>query len=100
MSDLTDFLLARVAEDADVARVAGASDPSSRSSIWTSLRSGRAGVCDHGPRGSVEIQPDRVVAECEAKRLIVKRWGGHDPIIRLLALPYADHPDYREEWRP
>lgn len=20
--------------------------------------------------------------------------------VRLLALPYADHPDYREEWRP
>lgn len=20
--------------------------------------------------------------------------------LRLLALPYADHPDYREEWRP
>ncbi|MEV8477878.1 DUF6221 family protein [Streptomyces sp. NPDC051173] len=22
------------------------------------------------------------------------------PVICLLALPYADHPDYREEWRP
>ncbi|MGP4085473.1 DUF6221 family protein [Streptomyces sp. KR55] len=22
------------------------------------------------------------------------------PTLRLLALPYADHPDYREEWRP
>lgn len=21
------------------------------------------------------------------------------PVVRLLALPYADHPDYREEWR-
>ncbi|MPY55615.1 DUF6221 family protein [Streptomyces acidicola] len=21
-------------------------------------------------------------------------------VLRLLALPYADHPDYREEWRP
>lgn len=29
---------------------------------------------------------------------------GGDPYpcktLRLLALPYADHPDYREEWRP
>jgi hypothetical protein len=29
---------------------------------------------------------------------------GHDyarlKVLRLLALPYADHPDYREEWRP
>jgi hypothetical protein len=23
-----------------------------------------------------------------------------DPVIRLLAVPYADHPDYRDEWRP
>lgn len=22
------------------------------------------------------------------------------PTLRLLALPYADHPDYRDEWRP
>ncbi|MFD3827694.1 DUF6221 family protein [Streptomyces sp. NPDC058621] len=22
------------------------------------------------------------------------------PILRALALPYADHPDYREDWRP
>lgn len=22
------------------------------------------------------------------------------PTVRLLALPYADHPDYRQEWRP
>lgn len=30
---------------------------------------------------------------------------GHDlsipcPTLRMLALPYADHPDYRQEWRP
>ena len=22
------------------------------------------------------------------------------PTVRILALPYADHPDYREQWRP
>lgn len=22
------------------------------------------------------------------------------PVLRFLALPYVDHPDYREEWRP
>ncbi|KUH38403.1 MULTISPECIES: DUF6221 family protein [Streptomyces] len=22
------------------------------------------------------------------------------PLLRLLALPYADHPDYQDEWRP
>jgi hypothetical protein len=64
--------------------------------------------------------PDRVLAEVEAKRELVEE---HQPAaygecrtcrepgldrnqaapcltLRLLALPYADHPDYREEWRP
>lgn len=62
--------------------------------------------------------PARVLAECEAKRRIVARHDahlGHEPTphivprlkwregcdtLRLLALPYADHPDFREEWRP
>lgn len=60
----------------------------------------------------------RAWAEVEAKRRILKAHAEHpDPYIagfcrtcgrtdgpcdtlRLLALPYADHPDYREEWRP
>lgn len=57
--------------------------------------------------------PDRVLAECEAKRRIVRL---HPEILGIcqecaneqypcrtlgaVALPYADHPDYREEWRP
>ena len=63
--------------------------------------------------------PARVLAECEAKRRIVEElaipyiaerrrlmngqpsWGDEHPELLLwLALPYADHPDYREEWRP
>lgn len=73
--------------------------------------------------------PRRVLAECEAKRRIVDlhvpttyrhgpeacavctQWDdypwrvevGEDrwpcATLRLLALPYADHPDFREEWR-
>lgn len=115
---LTDFLLARIAEDEEVARVACEHDPSSRAPIWTSLRSGKPGVCDHGPRGSVEMQPTRVLAECDAKRRIVRRCilseqrsrDGNMVLAadylasfedcRDLALPYADHPDYREEWKP
>lgn len=27
-------------------------------------------------------------------------WAYLNPILRLLALPYAGHPDYREDWRP
>ena len=62
--------------------------------------------------------PARVLAECEAKRRIVEvhlsgeAWCDHCsggehrgnpdacPTLRLLALPYADHPDYDETWRP
>jgi hypothetical protein len=67
-------------------------------------------------------KPVRVLREVEAKRRTVARYeeavaGTHDasrtnaatwrpivtvlePVLRDLALPYADHPDYREEWRP
>jgi hypothetical protein len=52
----------------------------------------------------------RVLAECDAKRRIIELqrndlrddpqdWEA-DEVLRLLALPYADHPDYRAEWRP
>lgn len=60
--------------------------------------------------------PARVLAEVDAKRRIVdylveeledqgadNPWWYDDkllPILRCLALPYADHPHYREEWRP
>lgn len=63
--------------------------------------------------------PARVLAEVDAKRQmlggllpelessdgsILGEWNV-DPdtagaLLRLVALPYADHPDYREEWRP
>jgi len=60
----------------------------------------------------------RVFAECKAKRRIVEwaapvltNWPGAAAgarhvsddgldVLRILALPYADHPDYDEEWRP
>jgi hypothetical protein len=62
--------------------------------------------------------PARVLAECEAKRRIVERyldtkaeaerhdneyaaeWLGLETALEILTLPYADHPDYREDWRP
>ncbi|MFI0929641.1 DUF6221 family protein [Streptomyces sp. NPDC021012] len=64
--------------------------------------------------------PDRVLAEIDAKRRILTehrpmmpRWcttcdvpgdsRGREhgcTTVRLLGLPYADHPDYQREWRP
>jgi hypothetical protein len=46
------------------------------------------------------VVPARVLAECEAKRRIVEQVNGMEYVLRLLALPYADHEDYRPEWRP
>ena len=59
--------------------------------------------------------PARVLAECEAKRAIMKLHSaepgqhpdfcGHDlrelpcPTLRLLALPYSDRADYLPEWK-
>lgn len=73
--------------------------------------------------------PARVLAECDAKRKIIAMWedpaavrslpeGVHDgrdddemeaqvasaeainAVVHLVALPYADRPGYREDWRP
>lgn len=67
--------------------------------------------------------PERVLAEVDAKRRIIKRhlqrrapnwdYPGHIgyecaqctneypcPTLALLALPYRDHPDYQPEWAP
>ncbi|WP_338683897.1 DUF6221 family protein [Streptomyces acidiscabies] len=56
-----------------------------------------------------EHDPARVLREVEALRRIVDRYawlrehgdtGGTAWVLPLLALPYADRPGYREEWRP
>lgn len=101
---LTDFLLARIAEDeAAWGPIAGRIAPwSVELHEWT----------------TVTVDPARILARCEADRRIVEacttpmpRFGqlpedyervptDRDDILRALALPYADHPDYRDEWRP
>jgi hypothetical protein len=66
--------------------------------------------------------PARVLSECATKRLVVRAcapcmievtvpgrpreflrgegppWG--EEVLKIMALPYADRPGYREEWRP
>ena len=84
---LTDFLLARIAEDEEEARWGRLhDDPDDPDSATKILR------WDHS----------RLAVECEAKRRIVQlhkliAWDAGT--LLLLALPYAEHPDYREEWR-
>lgn len=164
MSDLTDFLLARIAEDEAIARNAticpltrGGEVPKLSARQWIArLNSlGRwviegvdreetvaelriafpLGVESYSARHIARHDPARVLAECEAKRRIVRihAGGGESPgdtdtgygryyrydhacetcgefgeygvewpcaTIKSLALPYADHEDFREEWKP
>jgi hypothetical protein len=133
---LADFLLARIAEDEAVAREIASYDPSFG---W-----GSNGFSRHHEAFGERFIPDRVLAECEAKRRIVAlhpidgslrgpvtdnkfdvcacgpdlwpveerpngKWGYvPEPengdfypcgTLKALALPYADHPDFRPEWR-
>jgi hypothetical protein len=107
---LTDFLLARIAEDEDAARAADAPY------FLYDLDGKGADQFAHIARHD----PPRVLAECEAKRRIVEacgdiwepndhRWmsdtdadyhAGLEVAARFLAAIYADHPDYRQEWKP
>lgn len=102
---LAEFLLARVVEDEDGPEL----HARTCSELCAADRSDAICDCDG---------PQRWAAECEAKRRIVERLRvqveGVDPIgseelwpyeiawdtLCFLALPYADHPDYREEWKP
>ena len=60
-----------------------------------------------------EHDPARVLREIDAKRQLVRQLAEADTeagyitgtftawdALRLLALPYADRPGYREQWRP
>lgn len=104
---LVTFLRARLDEDAKAAN-------DFEGACW------HADYCDASPDFHTRFAPPRILAEVEAKREIVRlhwqrvsRWCEVCDIpgdsqgrpegcttVRLLALPYADHPDYRPEWRP
>jgi hypothetical protein len=115
VDDLITFLRAHLDEDEQAAREAIAKTTTSRRMI-------------RGQMVTVPIVPraweksawpaDRVLREVEAKRRIIE-WhaishecSGPDdncmwvldpsdcPTLRARALPYADPPNYQEEWRP
>lgn len=112
---LVEFLTARLDEDASLI---------GEYEAYMRERAAAAGsyvpVTPPGWRPGEPFDPDRMMREVEAKRTIVERYGsvvvhgsavgavdmtkGASGALRdaiyLLALPYADHPEYREEWRP
>src|SRR4051794_39769228 len=97
MSDLPDFLLARIATDEE----------------WARTKPPREVAAGDPPLGALPDDRDRILAECAAKRLIVEDylaqlnshrsgWDARTPRdyqLRALALPYAAHRDYLEGWR-
>lgn len=114
MDDLVEFLLARITEDAGIAE-------SVSPSPWHAIHAGDDGThiisLDFGEEVAktdhlnfehiAHWQPTRVLAECEAKRLIIENYSFHmfdeeeyAKVLRWLALPYADHSDYEEKWKP
>ena len=110
MNQLSEFLLARIAEDEALLESLGddAVEPSAPCALF---------ACSKEP-GSIVLNRRRLLAECTARRIIIDRAGaiGGEPIdlggspqaamfalgmlsaLRYLALPYADHPDFRPEW--
>jgi hypothetical protein len=95
---LTEFLLARIPEDE-----AGAREAQALANIYTDPQWHWLVAHNGGSRWQqTSHDPARVLAECEAKRRIVEwcsdfmQW----PPLYALAAVYADHPDYREEWKP
>lgn len=113
---LTDFLRARLDEDYEAAY--GAAPSPWTEGGWDGEFEGPREVLDKhgdvtarcyygGTYGHVmHFEPTRVLRDIEAKRWIMEfvaefpaDVAGHD-ITRVLAATYADHPDYREEWRP
>jgi hypothetical protein len=145
---ITEFLLARIAEDEAAICDGWDSDGKARVAVmWTGGEPGYTTVAsDHGdgewvadgqdvidPRHvRVLFDPARVIAECEAKRRIVEEHGEREvasldpgtrgqmflvcrrccdpmngrqvvapcPTLCILTDVYADHPDYRDEWKP
>jgi hypothetical protein len=115
MSDLTEFLRARLAEDAEAARTTadeyGAAWSADEPMDTVSSDTG-ADVAE-GPatplRWIARHDPARVLREAEAKRAVVDRYawlrehgdtGDAAWVLLLLAAVYADHPDYQPEWSP
>jgi hypothetical protein len=117
VNDLAEFLLARADEDERIAHLAA------RPGVFTGVEPWAVWSVKKPARGEVHMNPERALSECEAKRRVVERWRlhnwppscaalteddaafdrgmaqGFEEAMQLLALPYAAHPDYMDEWR-
>lgn len=103
MDELIAFLNERLAEDERLA-IAARDEP--ETGWWWSEDAESA-----PERHIARHDPARVLADVAAKRAIVAACAynleyeeyGHtlaERVLRALALPYADHEDYKPHWRP
>lgn len=101
MTTLTEFLLARIAEDeAELGTLMVRDEGAGPNGL---------GWAEVGAISEVLMTSHaRALRECQAKRQIIARYdgcddcgGSDDPCAALLAIGsvYGDHPDYRDEWR-
>lgn len=104
MSELAEWLRRQIAEDKRLAREAAAVSPQvvNVSCEFKEL-----------PELWVQFDPQRVLAECDAKELLIAlaevtegrslhadAWAIGKGILATLSVPYADRPGYRSEWAP
>jgi hypothetical protein len=94
---ITEFLLARLDEDEAASYAMLEPPPGSYDKAWQAQR--------------IREYASRTLAECEAKRRIIKwfevtedpsldsmPWQVMKKVLACLTLPYANHPDYQQEW--
>lgn len=109
--NLEGFLLARIDDDASHATYA-----TTRDDVGLNKRGGFGGWWIGHFSHYTRYTPARILTECQAMRAMIddlsrycfsergKPCGVCDRVgcrtLRWMALPYADHADYREEWRP
>ncbi len=120
-NDLLDFLRARLDEDERVARAAITDDGGQDGGFEDAQRLTDGTVLPRFGLAAADLisafaVPRRVLREVEAKRRLLEQFrlrgdsvrrttrpssgGVWDDLLRMLALPYSDHPDCRVEWRP
>lgn len=108
MADLIEFIRARLDEDDQTARAA-------RGREWH-VREGSVmdggGVVATGLQGDLDDaeaahiarhDPATVLRNVAVKRRLLEIWepNAHcQPMIRIAASVWSDHPDYRQEWAP
>lgn len=118
MADLASFLLLRIANDESAAQelLSAESPKKYRHTGWAAEAWSNPEYLEEG----ISLSPERLLADCNSKRRLIELHGkGHEcttaeshgggwfgavdgcpdcPTLRLLALPYASHPDFDDTW--